>query len=333
MTSASFASGTEEHPEVTEISALLEGLLPADRSADVHAHLSTCSLCADVHGSLEGIRGALGTLPPPKRMPEEVASRIDAALAAEALLDATASEVSRETHPPGFDAGQTPPIPTPAGPPGHVVSRETRRPAPDRPPNRTRGASRPTDPPRATRRRRRRLALLGAASVVAALGLGGVLVQSGGFAGGDTDSRAEQNTAARTADEPYRVEERVRTLLEGEQDDRATASTPASGAQEQAPEQSHPAPFADDQEAAGKTGGPSRAATTVPPCIRQGIGRAEPALAADQQIFDGKPAYLVVLPHSADSTRIDAYVVEASCVGAPQPSPGTVLATGTYPRR
>ncbi|MFE4645751.1 anti-sigma factor family protein, partial [Streptomyces sp. NPDC056730] len=92
---------TAQHPDVSEISDLAEGLLSPSRSAAVRSHLDGCALCADVHDSLEEIRGLLGTLPGPPRMPADVAERIDAALAAEALLDATApdenGDVSRET--------------------------------------------------------------------------------------------------------------------------------------------------------------------------------------------------------------------------------------------
>lgn len=79
-----------QHPDVSEISDLHEGLLPPSRTADVRRHLDVCDLCADVHASLTEIRELLGTLPGPPRMPADVAGRIDAALAAEALLDATA---------------------------------------------------------------------------------------------------------------------------------------------------------------------------------------------------------------------------------------------------
>lgn len=104
MTSAPFTSDghdTDDHPDVADISALSEGLLPPARSSEVRTHLSDCPLCADVLASLEEIRDALGTLPGPPRMPADVAGRIDAALAAEAMLDAdgqNGSLVSRETR-------------------------------------------------------------------------------------------------------------------------------------------------------------------------------------------------------------------------------------------
>ena len=86
------STDTAGHPDVAEISDLTEGLLPPSRTTDVRRHLDECELCADVHASLEEIRGLLGTMPGPPRMPDDVASRIDAALAAEALLNATAPD-------------------------------------------------------------------------------------------------------------------------------------------------------------------------------------------------------------------------------------------------
>ncbi|MGF3196613.1 hypothetical protein ACWGUP_27885 [Streptomyces diastaticus] len=80
------ATGDAGHPDVAEISDLAEGLLAPPRSGEVRSHLDACALCADVRSSLEEIRGLLGTLPGPTRMPADVAGRIDAALAAEALL-------------------------------------------------------------------------------------------------------------------------------------------------------------------------------------------------------------------------------------------------------
>lgn len=112
-----------EHPDVTEISDLTEGLLPADRRDDIREHLEECGLCADVHASLEEIRGLLGTVPGPPRMPADVAGRIDAALAAEALLHATAPATGGEddTASVGTATGEDQPL---------HVSRETSAPPP-----------------------------------------------------------------------------------------------------------------------------------------------------------------------------------------------------------
>ena len=54
MTSTTDTAG---HPDVAEISDLTEGLLTTARTADVRRHLDECELCADVHASLEEIRG------------------------------------------------------------------------------------------------------------------------------------------------------------------------------------------------------------------------------------------------------------------------------------
>jgi hypothetical protein len=105
MTPTPFASGdpnTDGHPDIADISALAEGLLSPERSADVRAHVSGCTLCGDVETSLQEIQGALGTLPGPTRMPADVAGRIDAALAAEALLDASSPSSSTESWGPFF---------------------------------------------------------------------------------------------------------------------------------------------------------------------------------------------------------------------------------------
>src|SRR5205814_365104 len=73
-----------------------------ERAAELRTHLEGCALCAEVRTSLEDIRETLGRLPGPVRMPLDIAGRIDAALAAEAVLSASPStesgaRVSRET--------------------------------------------------------------------------------------------------------------------------------------------------------------------------------------------------------------------------------------------
>lgn len=59
---------TGEHPEVSEISELTDGLLSPSRTAELRDHLATCPLCDDVYASLEEIRSLLGTLPGPLRI-------------------------------------------------------------------------------------------------------------------------------------------------------------------------------------------------------------------------------------------------------------------------
>lgn len=71
---------------------------------------------------------------------------------------------------------------------------------------------------------------------------------------------------------------------------------------------------------------------TVPSCVRQGIGRTEMPLASSHNTYNGKDAYLVVLPNSSDPSRVSAYVVSSSCVSATPPVPGKVLLTHSYQR-
>ncbi len=210
-----------EHPDVAEISDLTEGLLPADRRDAVRRHLDRCELCADVHASLEDIRGLLGTVPGPPRMPADVAGRIDAALAAEALLHATAPVTD------GEDENVTAGTAAADGAPLHV-SRETSAPSSDRPAGRPRSST--TGPGRKPRlrARSRRAAVLGAAFAVAALGLGSVVLSSLNGGGGPDDEQ-RTTTAADTFSEG-KLEEQVNDLLarNPEQDKGARSPIPSA---------------------------------------------------------------------------------------------------------
>ncbi|NEB18971.1 hypothetical protein G3I46_21080 [Streptomyces coelicoflavus] len=164
------------HPDVAEISDLAEGILPSARTTDVRRHLGSCALCADVYASLEEVQSLLGTLPPPAAMPDDVAARIDAALAAEPQPGvADDAHVSRET---------SAPVGRPAGHPRHSS----------------------TGPGRKDRRRggRRRIAVLGAVAAAAAIGFGSVIVSSltGGSQSEDT-AQGQQTALADTFSEGH----------------------------------------------------------------------------------------------------------------------------------
>ncbi|WP_193777568.1 hypothetical protein [Streptomyces sp. E5N298] len=173
------------HPDVAEIADLAEGILPTARTADVRQHLENCALCADVYASLGEIQDLLGTLPAPPPMPDDVAARIDAALAAE---------------PPTGVAD------------GARVSRETSAPV-DRPGGHARPSS--TGPGRKDRRRggRRRIAVLGAVAAAAAIGLGSVIASSltGESPSGNT-ARERQTAVADTFSED-RLQDKVTNLI------------------------------------------------------------------------------------------------------------------------
>lgn len=71
----------------------------------------------------------------------------------------------------------------------------------------------------------------------------------------------------------------------------------------------------------------------VPRCVEKGIGRDEGPIAAQKGTYKGSDAFLVVLPHPTDNTRVQAYVVDAACIHATPSTRGKVLLTHVYPRR
>ncbi|WP_406862006.1 hypothetical protein ABZO31_16625 [Streptomyces sp. HUAS MG47] len=309
MTSTTGRADTTQHPDVSEISDLTEGLLPPARTSAVRRHLDGCALCADVRTSLEEIRGLLGTLPGPARMPADIAGRIDAALAAEALLSATAPDtaahVSRET-PAGAQSD------APAAEPSAVPST-----AADRPAGRPRAA---TGPGRPSGRRRRRVAVLGGVLGAAVLGLGTLLLQPGGLQNAAESGDKKVDAAASGADARFSgegIDQRVHELL-----GRDGSRTIPKGV----------APDSMSTESEGNT--PMRNAdSTLPGCVRAGIDRPDPVVLAFQPgDYQGTRAYLVVLPHATDSSQVQAYVLDASCAEGGGGAKADVLLTHPYPR-
>ncbi|MGW0698158.1 hypothetical protein ACWD0A_02225 [Streptomyces sp. NPDC002867] len=298
MTSSTDRAGTTQHPDVSEISDLTEGVLSPSRAAEIRLHLDDCSLCADVRSSLEEIRGLLGTLPGASRMPADIAGRIDAALAAEALLAASApsepAHVSRETAPP----------PSPA---------EATAPAADRPSGHSRAA---TGPGRNRRTRRRRVAVLGAVFGAAAVGVSVMLLQSVQTQSGSDSSTKEASVSADTGEfSGAPLQDRVHTLL--------AADTHAEPRIEKVP------PLDTESSTVSPKSSPE---TSVPACIQQGTGRSDRPLAFEQGRYAGVDAYLVVMAHPTDETRVQAYVVDAACVGKAAAGPGNLLHSESYPR-
>ncbi|WP_215456941.1 anti-sigma factor [Streptomyces sp. ATCC 21386] len=294
MTSTTDTAG---HPEVAEISDLSEGLLPPSRTADVRQHLDECPLCSDVYASLEEIRGLLGTLPGPPRMPDDVVGRIDAALAAEALLNATApeSEIPEE----GADVSRPA-----ARDDGAHVSRET-SPAVARPAGHPRAS---TGPGRAGQKRRsRRRTAVGALVAIAVLGFGGVLVQSLG-------ENDDPPSSAPASFSGVKLEKRVEDLL---------SKTESGGRPEKDPFGTAASP---------NEGKKTFFATDVPDCIAKGIGDTTGAIASEAGTYRGADAYLVLLPDRSDDARVTAYVVDASCLKKASEPAGDVLLKRSYAR-
>ncbi|PWI41224.1 zf-HC2 domain-containing protein [Streptomyces sp. ICBB 8177] len=277
------------HPEVAEISAFSEGILPPEQTTRVRDHLAACELCADVRDSLDEIRGLLGTLPGVPRMPDDVARRIDAALAAEALVNAGTPEPSQTA-----DAA-----------PG--VSRETAS-ASSRPPGHAASA---TGPGRVRPKRRRVRVVLAAACAAAVLGLGGVLVTSLGSGGSGGDVAGSPHPAQVGTFSGTQLPTRVHQLL---------GSAGSASSMKPNGHVGQNTPFA------------TQATPPVPGCVLKATGRSDTPIAFTRGSYDGHSSYLLVLPHPADPSRVDAYVVDATCESVPPSGTGTVLAEQTYRR-
>lgn len=300
---------TAGHPDVAEISDLTEGLLSPSRTADVQRHLEQCELCADVYASLEEIRDLLGVVPGPPRMPADVAGRIDAALAAEALLNATAPDDTAAAP----RARETLPV-SGAHDSAHV-SRETSATA-DRPVGHARSST--AGPGRKNRKKagRRKVAFLSAAFTAAALGLGSVLLTS--LMGGGAGPTADGGQTATDTFSAAKLETQVADLL---------AKNESSPGSSQKPDRS-----------LGTQGGPDTKSPqilreiTVPECVRKGIGRDDLALATEEGVYKGKDALLVVLPHATNDSRVTVYVMDATCVRHPSSTKAKILLQESYAR-
>lgn len=307
------ATGTIGHPDVSEISELAEGLLSPSRTAEVRSHLGDCPLCADVRASLEEIRALLGTLPGPARMPVDVSGRIDAALAAEALLDATTPHAQSE-----------PAHPLPAVPVGDV-SRET----PPGPLGET-GALRPSGHPAGPtgsgrRRARRRIALAGGllAACVAGILVAGLM--SGDQTLHDMSAQNERSDAQAASGMPeYTAQglpDAVRELLaSGSPGDKAAGEKNNTLGVENSP------------PAAPSLAPGDGLAPRAPACVQEATGRTEAPLGFETGTYEGKDVFLIVLPHPGDPAVVDAYLVGSACVTDPSAVAGKPLLTRTYPR-
>ncbi|MEU6176263.1 zf-HC2 domain-containing protein [Streptantibioticus parmotrematis] len=295
MTSTPGTHGSAQvHPEVSEISAFSEGILSPEQSAQLRDHLAACELCADVRDSLDEIRGLLGTLPGVPRMPDDVARRIDAALAAEALVNASTPESSKAAEGRPGDRGAR-------------VSRET-APAADRPAGHAPSA---TGPGRGRPKRRRVRVVLAAACTAAVLGLGGILVTSLGSSGSGGDVAGSPHPAQVGTFSGTQLPTRVHQLL--------GAAGSASSMKPNA-HVGQNTPFA------------TQATPPVPGCVLKATGRSDTPIAFTRGSYDGHSSYLLVLPHPADPSHVDAYVVDAACESASPSGKGAVLAEQTYRR-
>jgi hypothetical protein len=311
---------TTQHPDVSEISELTEGLLSPTRTAEVSRHVDDCALCGDVRSTLEEIRGLLGTLPAPVRMPEYVADHINAALAAEA-------DVSRETEAAteqGQEAGDQ------AARGREAENRAARSNVADRPSGHPRA---PGGPGRRSSRRLRRI-VLGTALGAAAVGMSVLMLQmvqtsqnSSGSKAADMGVSASKAGGSAFSGSP--LSQRVHSLLSN-----AEAPPPKHpNAEKQAPSVDVQSPPEGESPAASASGTPLRAPVTpVPACVQLGTGRETAPLAVEKGTYEDTNAFLVVLPDETDATLVQAYVIDASCVRTDPAGSGDLLLTRTYPR-
>ncbi|MFD6422199.1 hypothetical protein [Streptomyces sp. NPDC060198] len=329
---------TTEHPDVSEIADLGEGLLPLSRAVEVQRHLLSCVLCEDVRSSLEEIESLLGSLPSPSPMPSDVAARIDAVLAAETRAHDRVSvgappeglDVSRETSS-GETAAQTdertaarnadadPAVEQQRT--GPSTSRPTTRPSPDF----TRPGRNPGRRSSVTRRR----IVLGAAFGAGILGVGTLLFQTADAMSdrafsSDSSSKAAASTsetsAASQAGEftAARLPEQVRDLL-GSAPALLHTEEPDASAQEARPSGT---PLAGDP----------LSAPYVPACVQRALGRTDAVLGAESGEYEGTEAYLVVLSDPTDSSLVTAYLVDARCTASDPSGTGSLMFSHSYPR-
>lgn len=285
MTSTTDTAG---HPDVTELSDLTEGLLPPDRSTGVRHHLGRCEPCADLYASLAEIRSLLGTAAEPERMPDDVAARIDAALAAEA--------------PPRADGQDT----------TGSVSRETPA-VQDRPAGRPRATTGPGRKPSERGRRRGRF-VLGAVLTAAVLGSGALVVTSFGDHAGRTTAQGTPTPSAGTFSGDS-VRNQALGLLAARRGLPHRSEEPRLNT-------------GNGSDTTGVTPGPHtllQTAVPVPDCVRQALSRSADVLGAKTGTYAGKAAYLVVVADARDSKRVTAYVVDQACVQQQGTTPGKVL--------
>ncbi|MFI6344850.1 anti-sigma factor family protein [Streptomyces sp. NPDC050560] len=363
MTSMTDGAG---HPDEDELSSLAEGLLPEPRATELHRHVAHCADCGGAYAALEEIRALLGSLPPAPPMPDDVIARLDLALAAEASRSAatdtaataeTAAEAETAAGPgTAAEADATAEAETaaeteaaaaaaaaPAASVGGHVSRETFTPGgasrPDRPAGHPRAATRhpraAKGPGRGDRGRagRRRTRALGAVFTAAVIGLGSLLLQSLADDGRDGGTEAS-SMAPSPSSETFssdRLETQIGSLLTAQPSTENTGPSLDSGPVATAPSLDMASP---EHEPAGESPlKDSAPAVRVPDCVQEGIGRVEPPLAAERGTFEGVDAFLVVLPHATDSSRVSAYIVDASCTRESFAHPGQILLTGSYARR
>ncbi|MFI6447605.1 hypothetical protein [Kitasatospora sp. NPDC050543] len=313
MTPTASQHAPEPHPSVEELADLSEGLVESPRTAQaLRTHVTGCPDCRDTLAALTEVQELLGSAPAPA-MPEDLAERLDAALAAEAAARATGATRAADTGP---SPAPSAPAPSTGGRPAAAARTS--------PPGRPEAVTGP--PARAGRRRRARV-LLGTAAALAAFGLGALLLRpapqhqdalsssvpatapaSGGSAAAQQPSDAGAQHPA-VAGHVYREDTlaaQARQLLAGR------AGTPEQPAQ-------NPAQQPTD-------GRPQLGAGAGSPCAPAGAGAL---LAIDHGTFDGAPVDVLVYAVPADPDLLSVVLTVPGCPAGPE----SVLLRSTVPAR
>ncbi|MFK0282075.1 hypothetical protein ACIQVL_16615 [Streptomyces sp. NPDC090499] len=170
------------------------------------------------------------------------------------------------------------------------------------------------------RGRRRRSIVLGTVLTAALLGAGSFFLQSLG-GDGTTTAQGKPTSTAGTFSKGT-LQSQVQDLL-------GTKTNTQRGSQK---------PFGIESQPSG-SGSTETPYTTriqpsvpVPTCVRSGISQTGDVIGAKQGTYEGKDAFLVVLPDPSDASRVTAFVVDATCDSKAFTSPGKVLLTESLTR-
>lgn len=297
------------HPDVETLSEYVEDLLSPQAAAELAAHLDRCPDCRESCDALDEIRSLLGRTEAPP-IPDDIALRIDAALAAEAAhstakqerdpgeLSATPARSTAPTRPAGRGGPQGPTGPGSAGPAG-------RRPGPGR------------------SRRLRRAALW-----VSSLAVCGLIVTAVVDLHPDTGSGSASSSAAGSRSTDLRPQTAPHSTVFTASGFTAQIQALVQGAPSQG---SHQQALGTGQQ---PSNGPASATvTTVPSCVLQAVSRpGEQSVSTATGSYQGTPVYALVYPDRNDPAHsVDAYLVDAGCTTRPG-STGQVLLQRTVPR-
>ncbi|MGW3038707.1 hypothetical protein ACWC9T_01410 [Kitasatospora sp. NPDC001159] len=318
----------DAHPSVEELADLAEGLVePAEVAGALRRHLDGCAECRETADALAEVQALLGAVEP-EPMPADVAARLDAALTEAARTEDTTrtEDAPAEGSSRPQEAARTGRRTVAPAPSARTAA------APSGPPSRPASA---TGPGRPRPRRRRAGLLLGAAAVLAALGLGGALlvnstdpdhpaVTAGAPAGTsatDQSARTPRSTGSVTVYQEDQLAAQVQQLL--------ARSGTAPGLRATGPAKSDAAAPAEGVRPEPNTSAaPSSAASPPAPAQPSPATCPAPApgtpLATDRGSFRGAPVDVLVYPAPGRPGFVDVYLRSPDC--------GPVVLQRTVPR-